>query len=151
VRQEAAVVGGLSKGKYEAGLGMRFSKTAIVYKRTSLYQMPAPGEAQTSCGTFHPPSHISAKRTELVLHTVSRIARRTNIILKWRFREHGINQAPSRFHHFQPGIEFMSAGRTVDHIRLDTQLVRPDPHASAIRAPSELDLLIVQGLVLHAT
>jgi hypothetical protein len=61
------------------------------------------------------------------------------------------DQAPSRFHHFQPGIEFMSATRTVDHIRLDTQLVRPDPHAFAIRAPSELDLLIVQGLVLHAT
>ena len=92
-------------------------------------------------------SHIR-KANGVGASQVSRIVRRTNIILKWRFREH---QAPSRFHHFQPGIEFMSAGRTVDHIRLDTQLVRPDPHASAIRAPSELDLLFVQGLVLHAT
>ena len=89
-------------------------------------------------------SHIRKANGVGASHSVQNCAPK----LKWRFREH---QAPSRFHHFQPGIEFMSAGRTVDHIRLDTQLVRPDPHASAIRAPSEVDLLFVQGLVLHAT
>jgi len=95
-------------------------------------------------------SHISKANGVGASHSVQNCA--TNKFnVKWRSWEHGINQAPSRFHHFQPGIEFMSTGRTVDYIRLDTQLVRPDPHASAIWAPSELDLLIVQGLVLHAT
>ena len=93
-------------------------------------------------------SHIRKANGVGASHSVQNCAQNKHYLEMEVLREH---QAPSRFHHFQPGIEFMSAGRTVDHIRLDTQLVRPDPHASAIRAPSELDLLIVQGLVLHAT
>lgn len=50
-------------------------------------------------------------------------------------------------HHFQPGIEFMSAGRAIDAIRLDDEFVGTDSHASAIGTASQMHSFIVHGFV----
>src|SRR5215831_2963578 len=64
-------------------------------------------------------------------------------------RDHQV--VPSRFHHLQPRIKLMSAGCTADTIRFDDEFVDANPHASAIRAPREVDSLIVHGLILRST
>ena len=45
----------------------------------------------------------------------------------------------------------MPTGRAANAIRFDRTLVRPDPHAPTIEAPSKVDPLMVHGFVLRAT
>src|SRR5262245_35708200 len=79
-------------------------------------------------------------------------ARRARPFLGRALREQrtGTGAFPSRLHHFQPRIKLMSAGRTADTIGLDHEFVDPNPHTTAIRAPREVDSLIVHGLILRS-
>ena len=99
-----------------------------------------------------PPSSLvlSPQRGGLDLSPIARIDRAHSDCARSASRGDRPDR-PSCFHHFQSRIEFMPAGRATDTIRLDRQLVRPDPHAPTIEAPSEVDPLIVYGFVLRAT
>jgi hypothetical protein len=93
---------------------------------------PGSGNRHTVRNRIHPPT-----------------ARTTEWIVKQSLPAPFFFTLLSRFHHLEPSIEFVSAGRAADAIRFDREFIRSDSHAAAIGTAREVDLPIVDGFVLR--
>ena len=57
----------------------------------------------------------------------------------------------SAFHHFEPRVKLMAALRTAKTIPLNADLFHAHAHAATVGIPSQMRLLLVNGLIALAT